>query len=563
VHTRLVVETKGWGSAVADEMSGESQPAVQHDGAINLRPSIQILNSFRTQGYKEWWALAEFVDNSISAFVLNEERLKVAEGPGFRLKIKIKFDSQSGQIVVGDNATGIFDSDLARAFQAGSPPPNKGSLSQFGLGLKAAGIWFGDNVVVKTKALGEPYQKRIEIDLPTINRTNMEEVHAQKTPADPRQHGTQIILSKLVRPVPAKAESVGTIAEYLASIYRGFLRSGKVTIEILVVSPSGREKGINLSFEEPAFLVAPHWNHPTWEPVLWKKEINFTTRSGKHVTGWAGLREFGSYSNTGLVLLWNGKVIIGSGTSKDVRGSSNTYKPYVIFRNPNSAASLRLFGELDVSEFETTTRKDDLNWGSAEEDDFLEQLRTSMESSPRELITMAYKYRSIENTSEVVDSWKAATDDVGRVVAEVLSDPTSLNSIGSTSEEIIVKLLENQKEEHHGGWVAEYFYPTGSKEHLRIRIGYTTVPNADTLIIRRDAGDDEACEVLINRGSKFALAYLDPLRNDLGPIYRIFAALAISELSVINITGEYLISAIRQAMNEILASDHMTRLGDK
>ena len=60
---------------------------------LSLRPQVQILLTFRTQGYKEWWAIAEFVDNSISSYILNREEIEKVEGKDFKLKINIKFDS--------------------------------------------------------------------------------------------------------------------------------------------------------------------------------------------------------------------------------------------------------------------------------------------------------------------------------------------------------------------------------------------------------------------------------------------------------------------------------------
>lgn len=525
---------------------------------LNIRPSVQILNTFRTQGYKEWWAIAEFVDNSISSYVLNREKLLASEGAKYRLTITITLDAFAKRILIEDNAAGIFEKDMARAFEAGTPPPNKASLSQFGLGLKAAGIWFGNNIVVKTSALGEPYTKRIEIDLPEINRTNSEDVFPTRNPADPRTHGTIVILTNLARDVPSRKDSVDTIAEYLSSIYRIFLRKGEIEIRVVTIGSNKQISERKLTFENPNFLKAPRWDDLESSPVQWKKEIQFRMRNGKNVTGWAGLRDTGSYSNTGLVLTWNGKVIIGAGATRDVRGGNTAYKPYEIFKNANSAASLRLFGELDMSEFETTTRKDDLNWGASEEREFLESLHHYLEASPLPLVTMAYKYRAVESSQDVMEAWKAETANVGRAIVEVLEDPSAMLQIDTPTVEVARRLQEIEKSSEE--WVAEYLYAPDESTSNTIRIGFVTRENDITFIVRQNPGEPSIREVLLNRASKFALSHIDPRLTNLGPIYRIFAALAIAEIHVRQVSGQPLVGELRREINAVLDSSAMTRI---
>ena len=51
--------------------------------AVSIRPGVQILSILQHLNYKPWFALAEFVDNSIQSYLANAERLRALHGDGF------------------------------------------------------------------------------------------------------------------------------------------------------------------------------------------------------------------------------------------------------------------------------------------------------------------------------------------------------------------------------------------------------------------------------------------------------------------------------------------------
>ena len=58
--------------------------------SINIRPTINILTHFKFFNYNEWYALGEFVDNSITSYLQNKKKLFEID-KNFKLKIRIEF----------------------------------------------------------------------------------------------------------------------------------------------------------------------------------------------------------------------------------------------------------------------------------------------------------------------------------------------------------------------------------------------------------------------------------------------------------------------------------------
>ncbi len=82
---------------------------------VNIRPGVSILSVLRHLNYKPWFALAEFVDNSIQSFLTQKSRITGSDG---KLLVDIEVDAaDEGRIVIRDNASGIQEQDYARAFR--------------------------------------------------------------------------------------------------------------------------------------------------------------------------------------------------------------------------------------------------------------------------------------------------------------------------------------------------------------------------------------------------------------------------------------------------------------
>jgi hypothetical protein len=152
---------------------------------VSIRPGVSILSVLRHLNYKSWFALAEFVDNSIQSYVENRSTFHRLYGDSWKLKVSIEVDTSApGRIVIRDNAAGIAKDAFPRAFRPAVIPPDRTGLSEFGMGMKSAACWFSPRWQVRTKALGEPVERTVKFDIDRIVKDEIEELGAR-----PDRHG--------------------------------------------------------------------------------------------------------------------------------------------------------------------------------------------------------------------------------------------------------------------------------------------------------------------------------------------------------------------------------------
>ena len=125
--------------------------------------------------------------------------------------------------------------------------------------MKSASCWYAKRFSVSSTALGEPVERTVRFDVPTIVADQVEVLPVVETAHPQDAHGTEVVLEDLHRPVPT-GRTLGKVRRYLASIYRVFLRAG--TLRLIV----GEEEIEGHS--EPDVLLAPRWDAaPSAEPV--------------------------------------------------------------------------------------------------------------------------------------------------------------------------------------------------------------------------------------------------------------------------------------------------------
>ena len=92
---------------------------------VNIRPGVSVLAVLRHLNYKTWFALAEFVDNSVESYSKNKPKIQKISGDAQPLTVSIDIDSSSpARISIRDNAAGIALSDFSRAFRPAAIPPD-------------------------------------------------------------------------------------------------------------------------------------------------------------------------------------------------------------------------------------------------------------------------------------------------------------------------------------------------------------------------------------------------------------------------------------------------------
>ncbi len=364
---------------------------------VNIRPGVSILSVLRHLNYRPWFAIAEFVDNSIQSFLNYRNELVKADGDEFRLQVRIERDpSDQGVLIIRDNAAGIHESDYARAFRPAAIPPDTTGLSEFGMGMKSAACWLSPRWKVRTSALGERVERTISFDIERIVRDDLEELDVQVRPVTQTTHFTEIVLTGLYN--PPQGRTLTKIKDHLESIYRIFFR--KRILE-LYFGPD------LLSYTEPKVLVAPHYKHPSEEPRKWKKNINFDFGLGLKAHGFAAIRDMASTSGAGFSLFRRDRLIEGS--------AEDGYRPEYIFGKPNSYRYQRIFGELNLEGFEISHTKDGFKWDE-QEDVFLEMLKERLNAAPMPLLDQAEEHRVRPKEGDLKKGAEIASDRAAEVI---------------------------------------------------------------------------------------------------------------------------------------------------
>lgn len=344
--------------------------------SVGIRPNSSILSVLAHLNYKAWFAVAEFVDNSIQSYVANKAELRALHGGEFTLKIRVWLDQHNSLIEVTDNAAGIRGLDFPRAFRPAEIPADRSGLSEFGMGMKTAACWFTNTWNVRSKALGEPVERLIRFDLNAIVGSKLESLPVLESPAAPDEHYTVLRLENLGKKFPVK-RTQKKLRDHLASIYRIYLRSGEVELYF-------DEDNTSLQHSEPEVMFAPPYVAPNALPVKWRKDINFELPGNRRVSGFAALRSEGSTTHAGFSLLRRNRLILGS--------DDEAYRPQEIFGNSNSYRFQRLFGELNVEGFDVSHTKDGFVWDDFEEE-FLQILRDHLRAAPLDLLSQAENFR--------------------------------------------------------------------------------------------------------------------------------------------------------------------------
>lgn len=396
---------------------------LQHEvPSINIRPEVSMLSVLKHLNYKAWFAVAEFIDNSIQSYLANEDALRKVDGADFKLRIHIGLDATAGRIEICDNAAGISLTDFPRAFRPAEAPPDNSGLSEFGMGMKAAACWFTDLWQVRTKALGESVERIVRFNINDIVSHKTEALLVEEVPAAPASHYTIITLEQLGPRFPS-ARTQKKLKDHLTSIYRMFLRRKDVE---LIWDADGR----TLEFAEVAILDAPPSNNSHCPSVEWKKTLHLDFGAGRSISGFAALRAEGSTTHAGFAIFRRGRLIVGS--------DDESFRPQDIFGNTNSYRYQRLFGELQIDGFDVTHTKDGVKWNELEHE-VLERLRAALEEEPLNLLRQAEQHRTRQTRASAKPAAQKATEvvtnDLKQSAGPVLSGATELECTPQVPEQ--------------------------------------------------------------------------------------------------------------------------------
>ncbi len=500
---------------------------------VNIRPQITMLSVLKYLEYETWYALAEFVDNSIASYLKNEIQLKALEGDDFKLKVNIEINEADKKITIRDNASGIGTDDYARAFRAAEIPPDNTGLSEFGMGMKSASCWFADKWTVTTTALGENIERKVEFDMQKIFDDKLEELAIETKICKENIHYTTIELMDVNR-MP-KRRSLGKVKDHLRSIYRDFIRNGSLILKV---------DGEQLTFNSPKILHAAKYDDPNGESILWRKEISLQLENGQSVKGFVAIREKGSTSEAGFAVFRRGRVIEGS--------FDNGFRPDYIFGAPNSYRFQRVFGELHLEGFDVSFTKKGIQWDENLEY-FLKVLKEDLSHSSFPLLQQAEQYRV--RVSEV--EYKSAEKILDKTLKEVGKNiPKGIESVVNIVNEVVpdkIELIKTEKTIHREIQIRF------NKETWNVSIELSYDPSLKELIEVGDSFIKEKIEkdsirqigIRLSLTHPFMVQFAGTDISKIEPILRIAAAMGLSEVIA---KRTKIVGDVRRNFNELITN---------
>ncbi|MDE0711187.1 MAG: ATP-binding protein [Rhodospirillales bacterium] len=497
---------------------------------VSIRPGVSVLSVLRHLNYKPWFALAEFVDNAVQSFFERRDLLEQLHGKSFKVKVQINIDSRRpGRISVIDNAGGIARKDFPRAFRPAAVPVNTSGLSEFGMGMKSAACWFSPRWYVRTKALREPVERTVRFDVNKIVHDQLEELDITRASADEELHFTEVVLEDLHH-VPVK-KTVNKIKEHLTDIYRVFIREGLLDLYF---------NDERLTYAEPTVLTTPYVRDKGGKTRTWRKDIHFDFGEGLYVTGFAALRDPGNFARCGFALFRRGRLIQGSG--------DEGYRPRLIYGQPGSFRSLRLFGELHLEGFEVSHTKDGFRWDENEQP-FLELLKDDLDSDDLPLLRQADDYRALASKNIRKRTAQKAVDRAVETMQQTL--PAALPAIADEPPaETPTQSLSAQTVLAHRELTIDF----RGKQWL-IKVELTDEPaESQWLSVSDQLGSDAApnvIEIRVALAHPFMVNFAQTDPVDVEALLRVAAALALAE-KLARLSGQKYTGTIRRNLNDIL-----------
>ena len=192
-----------------------------------------LLASLRSVGYNEETAIADIVDNCISAQAH---------------KINIQFDWEKKRIVIADDGFGMSEKSLIENMRIGSSDPSKirskDDLGRFGMGMKTAAFSLGKRLTVVTKSNFAVSNASWDLDqIPEIgwNLIIRDESEISEFSSQMGEQGTIVIIEDLDRVIDIDDEKkaknkfyriASKTEKHLALTFHRFIEEDNLILEL-------------------------------------------------------------------------------------------------------------------------------------------------------------------------------------------------------------------------------------------------------------------------------------------------------------------------------------------
>lgn len=357
---------------------------------VNVSPDMAMYNLLKNQGYETSYALAEFIDNAIHAWQQTTGKKKPLEVVVKFYSMDYKKDlNKRNSIEVADTGPGIPKNQIANAFKPAKKPISKG-LSEFGIGMKTASVWFADEWQLVTRPINDTNKYRFKFSLENLLKSGSDTVNVEEKINDDKIFGTTVFLRNLRKPI--NKIKFNEICNDLREFYQVFSSKEKT----LSLSAEYDDTPIDLSFSPPdrSVLTVPVHKvikgelYAIGSKRIWLEKLSFKFK-GCNVHGHIQLLETGSYtSNPGLVLFRHNRVITGI--------TRLPYIPEKLFGTANKYGKQRIYGELHLDDLPVSYTKDKFEF---DEDEFISLIKSN--TSVAELLRQSSDYR-VKGTPKII-----------------------------------------------------------------------------------------------------------------------------------------------------------------
>jgi hypothetical protein len=327
---------------------------------LNIRPPVDVYDTFGRLNYKPWYALAEFVDNATQNFVDFRPELNEGAQGHAQLEIDISTDQVIPSLTVIDNAHGMNWEEFSRALRINARPPDPSGRSEFGMGLKTAACWFGRRWTLRSARLGDGVEYEVTMDLEQLAEGESDTIQVHSRQVDPAQHGTSLTIAPLRKRLYGR--QIERMRETLASMYRLDLAQDDIEI---------RWNGAPIRYQPPPLWteILPDSSVREYRQPIDTNVTDPSTGVSHQVRGWVGILAKMSSRNSGFAIFRKDRLIIG--------GPDGGWRPSELAGQLGSPEWKRLVGELYVDSFPVNFSKDGFAWDGGLEDALVEALITA------------------------------------------------------------------------------------------------------------------------------------------------------------------------------------------
>lgn len=394
---------------------------------IDTTPDELAYEGYRNYTYNLWFALGEFIDNSITSAYQNWSELAKFHGETYKLVIDITFDAKTKTLEVFDNAAGITLEKFSDVLVAGRKPQDPSFLSVHGMGMKLASFWWGRSLSITSSPIHRDYTTKAVMDLDIMKSNGNANAQARLLRRVSDEPGTLVQLSKTYDNRWPDTKALNSLGLLIRSMYRGFTNASDRPVEISL-------NGTKMNFEPFPLLEAPFWPNtkgplPGAVSKTWRREFQMTTSTGRNISGWYGILKQIKRDLSGFFLHYKGKGMEGIGYADSssgeeislasVREAKQYYRPAQIFGQDGSYRFGRFTGEFDISSFGKTSSTDAVGWSRDEEQEFIDALLADMKTHPESFWTMSDSYQP--RTAKRLEKDLEDTDVTQREVREISS----------------------------------------------------------------------------------------------------------------------------------------------